>query len=570
MALAAATSKVRVNAGRDPFVVTPPNLANRAFNDPAVGLDRSGMAAFKGNLRSLLPGIADDVDAIPENPATRIGDVAKQVAQLLAASRLPGEIRTPAGAPTIITTNALHEAREQVKNAYGVQFAQKTTDSALLSLARSAMRPTGRARAMREGATALAGAGSLIIELTHEQPAGRPRRETGSTERALREAAKAVDRRTPDRRVGTPLILRQTQLSPTRDSFYKSVAPLYAEIGKRAGIRPGREAVSGRRTLDVCWLNRTIRTLAAPLALADIVGDRTIDCVDVPRRLVREMRLCGPLVGAPLFRTRTGRDGAGIVVAVIDGEVDVTHQALATRVMQKRNMTREPFGFPDGHGTAVAGIIGAQHARFSGIAPAVSILNYKVFATDPLLDSEDFDGALAIQQALEDGAHIANISWGAGAARDGSSRLARACDQAWNLGMIIVKSAGNDGPRSQTLTSPADAEGVIVVGATDRRGRDVQSYSSRGPAGARVRPHLVAPGGTDTSGIETCLPGGGFGNVGDGTSFAAPQISGLAALLLDDDPNLAPDAVRTSLIESCAKLPGGDDNTQGAGLVRVR
>jgi serine protease AprX len=120
-----------------------------------------------------------------------------------------------------------------------------------------------------------------------------------------------------------------------------------------------------------------------------------------------------------------------------------------------------------------------------------------------------------------------------------------------------------------TLTSPADADGVIVVGATDRGGKRVQDYSSRGPAGARERPHLVAPGGSHTSGVETCRPDGKFGSAGAGTSFAAPQISGLAALLLDEDPNLLPDAVRATLIRSSTRIKNGDGNTQGAGLIRL-
>ena len=165
---------------------------------------------------------------------------------------------------------------------------------------------------------------------------------------------------------------------------------------------------------------------------------------------------------------------------------------------------------------------------------------------------------------------ILRIALGAGPAGDGTSREARACNRGWELGLVVVKSAGNAGPGSSSLTTPADAEGVIVVGATDRKGKAVQGYSSRGPAGTRERPHLVAPGGSDSSGIETSRPGGGFGSAGAGTSFAAPQISGLAALLLDEDPNLLPDAVRTALIAKCKRFPTGDGNLQGAGLIKVR
>ncbi len=470
------------------------------------------------------------------------------------------------GGIAITSTGALHRARERVRDRLGSDFAAKATDEVLILIGRV---PDIRTAAGRAAAVAARTAppASLVVELRRQTAPTAP---TDSAQvEVLREAARLEDRETRERRIGAPQIFRQTHLVSQRDEFYKAVAPLYAEIGKRSGGNRAREVLGTRRVLDVCWLNETIRTATAAAALAEIAPDNAIERIDVPRRLVREMRLSGPLVGAPAFRTRTGKDGTGIVVAVIDGEVDSTHKALSGRVMQKRNFTREPFGRPDSHGTAVAGIIGARDRRFSGIAPGVSILNYKIFAEDPALDSDDFDGALAIQQALEDGAHIANCSWGAGPAGNGSGREARACDHAWSLGMVIVKSAGNAGPGARTLTSPADADGVIVVGATDRRGRSVQDYSSRGPAGTRERPHLVAPGGSDLSGIETVRPGGGFGSAGAGTSFAAPQISGLAALLLDDDPNLLPDAVRATLIGSSKRIGRSDGNTQGAGLIKL-
>ena len=450
------------------------------------------------------------------------------------ATRPSRRVRKPrVGGITVTSTGALHRARERVRDRLGSHFAAKATDDVLMLIGqRAGLRAGGGLAAAAAPRTAAPA--SLVVELKRHAAPTAPA--DGAQVEVFREAARLEDRETRERRIGAPQILRQTHLVSQRDGFYKTVAPLYAEIGRRSGGGRARELLGSRRVLDVCWLNETIRTATVATALAEIAPDAAIERIDVPHRLVREMRLSGPLVGAPAFRTRTGKDGTGIVVAVIDGEVDATHKALSGRVMQKRNFTREPFGRPDSHGTAVAGIIGARDRRFSGIAPGVSILNYKIFAEDPALDSDDFDGALAIQQALEDGAHIANCSWGAGPAGNGSGREARACDRAWSLGMVIVKSAGNAGPGARTLTSPADADGVMVVGATDRRGKSVQDYSSRGPAGTRERPHLVAPGGSDMSGIETCRPGGGFASAGAGTSFAAPQISGLAALLLDDDP----------------------------------
>jgi serine protease AprX len=135
---------------------------------------------------------------------------------------------------------------------------------------------------------------------------------------------------------------------------------------------------------------------------------------------------------------------------------------------------------------------------------------------------------------------------------------------------VIVKSAGNKGPGSSTLTTPADADGVIVVGATDRKGKKVQDYSSRGPAVGKQRPHMIAPGGIlGGEGIRSCLVGGGFGDCGAGTSFAAPHVAGILTLLLERNPNLTPNDLRDILLNTSALLTGPDVNTQGKGLVSL-
>jgi serine protease AprX len=237
-------------------------------------------------------------------------------------------------------------------------------------------------------------------------------------------------------------------------------------------------------------------------------------------------------------------------------------------VIHKQNYSLELWGNPGSHGTAVAGIAAAGSENISGMAPEATIYNYKVLATNRFLNADDFGGALAIQQALEDGADIANCSWGAGPAGNGTSREARACDTAWALGLTIVKSAGNRGPGNNTMTTPADAAGVIVVGATDRDGTAVQDYSSRGPVNGRG-PHLVAPGGAPNRGIDSCVIAGGFGDSGHGTSFAAPHVTGLLALILEGERNLTPDDLRERLVSVCVPFPGIAGHVQGAGLVSL-
>jgi serine protease AprX len=197
----------------------------------------------------------------------------------------------------------------------------------------------------------------------------------------------------------------------------------------------------------------------------------------------------------------------------------------------------------------------------------VLIYSYKVLATAPVGNGDDFAGALAIQQALEDGADVANCSWGAGPAGDGTSREARAATTAWALGLVVVKSAGNRGPGAGTMTTPADAPGILVVGATSLDCGRVEGYSSRGPAGSRPGPDVVAPGGGDTGRIRCCTLGGGFGDAGAGTSYAAPHVSGVAALHLQQDPDLVPDQLRDRLRADARRLADVPEAAQGAGLL---
>ena len=98
----------------------------------------------------------------------------------------------------------------------------------------------------------------------------------------------------------------------------------------------------------------------------------------------------------------------------------------------------------------------------------------------------------------------------------------------------------------------------------------MQDYSSRGPAEAKIRPHLIAPGGISGGvGITSCLVGGGFGDCGAGTSFAAPHVSGMLALLCERNPELTPDELRDMLLQACVPIGGVNANTQGQGLVSL-
>ena len=146
------------------------------------------------------------------------------------------------------------------------------------------------------------------------------------------------------------------------------------------------------------------------------------------------------------------------------------------------------------------------------------------------------------------------------------SRLAVAAETVVALGMtVVVKSAGNGGPGLATMTAPAEADGIIVVGATDRDGMAVQDYSSRGPALVNSGPHLVAPGGSSAEPIAAGVVGG-VGYLEPGTSFAVLHVTGAVALILERRPDAEPDDVLEIFREAARPLPGTPLSAGGSGI----
>ncbi|MBD2526671.1 S8 family serine peptidase [Nostoc sp. FACHB-133] len=261
--------------------------------------------------------------------------------------------------------------------------------------------------------------------------------------------------------------------------------------------------------------------------------------------------------------------GKGVIIAVLDGEVDINHPDLKGRVVHKRNYTNEPWGNPHPHGTHVAGIIAGNGSQYKGMAPEAIIWNYKLLPSEATQSGEGFKGADAIEDVIKDmkeGVKVANCSWGVPTELDGTNIWAKTAERAAKLGLVLVKSAGNNGSEPGTLTSPADAFGdVIVVGASSHDGTQVMPFSSRGPtADNRPKPDILAPGEQ----IVSTVPGG-YQKM-SGTSMASPHIAGISALLLERNPKLEPWQIKKILMESAKSLEStSDPNVQGKGLVDV-
>lgn len=465
---------------------------------------------------------------------------------------------------------AIVHARQKICQAFGNTLETKATDEYCLAFAS----PDGRAPAIRPVVVEMqpvprrdVSMQSMVERLRAELP----REALSTAHAALEEFAGNSFLRSAARQMSPTAITREVCVADLRERSEAAAQPILQQLRRDAASRFAfirersrfmGEELSG---LQHCWLNQSVRTWADPLLLAELASDPLVTRLDIPRKLILEMHVSMKTIGAVKYRECTGLTGKGVVVAVIDSEVRADHPALLGRVQPKKSYVLPHWGNPHAHGTAVAGIIAAD-GEYKGVAPGAIIYNYVVHSGLGEA-ADDIDGACAIQKALEHGARIANCSWGTCAPTDGTSREARACDHAWECGMTVVKSAGNAGKKSGTITSPGDAEGVIVVGATSRNGKGVQEYSSQGPTqNGRTRPHLVAPGGNKGWPITTASTDGEFNNPEYGTSYAAAHVSGVLALLLEREPDLTPKEQMAKLLEMCRPMVGGE-NTTGKGLL---
>jgi subtilisin family serine protease len=243
--------------------------------------------------------------------------------------------------------------------------------------------------------------------------------------------------------------------------------------------------------------------------------------------------------------------GERILIAVIDSGIDSTHPELVGMIAD----SFDAIGSGDtvhAHGTAVAGAIVAG-ARLKGAAPAARILAVRAFgAQRESQQGTTFSILKGLDWATAREARIINMSF----AGPRDPAMLRALATARGRGIILVAAAGNSGPASRPLYPAADAS-TIAVTATDEND-DLYHAANRGPHIA-----VAAPG------VDVLLPApGGEYRMTSGTSFAAAEVSGAIALMLERKRDLDPASVRRILMETARDLgPSGPDHQFGAGLV---
>jgi type VII secretion-associated serine protease mycosin len=267
----------------------------------------------------------------------------------------------------------------------------------------------------------------------------------------------------------------------------------------------------------------------------------------------------------------SGLTGKGVTVAIIDTGIADLHGQLSQTVVGGGDFTGGG-GYTadvDGHGTLVASIIAARRQPSStgmvGIAPDAKLLIYREAGCNvPRGNSEDAMAA-AINAAVADGAQIINIS------QDGftaDNNLKAAVLNAYQKNVLIVASAGNNGD-SRASDGKVDyginpvmypavyAPYLLSVGAAEQNG-DVAEFSETGSYVG-----VTAPG-VDVGGL---LPDGKVWLI-NGTSFAAPYVTGLAALLLQNHRNWTPDTLM-KVLEATASGNGKWTRSAGWGEVNA-
>ena len=245
--------------------------------------------------------------------------------------------------------------------------------------------------------------------------------------------------------------------------------------------------------------------------------------------------------------------GTGVKLAIIDTCVEGSHDEIKGSIASSFNALQQGASTcePEDHGTAVASLI-AGHGRLKGPAEGASLLAAQAFrfsAEDNEVDATTREIWTSMVWAAQEGAQVMNLSF----AGPADPQVERAVAAAYSKGITLVAAAGNAGPSSPPLYPAAYPE-VIAVTATDGR-RGIYSAANRG------RHISVSARGVDVLAAHTHNAYG----LESGTSFAAAEVSGIVASILEKRRNAGPDEVRTALQTTAAAVPGAGKEEVGFG-----
>jgi serine protease AprX len=281
-------------------------------------------------------------------------------------------------------------------------------------------------------------------------------------------------------------------------------------------------------------------------------------------------------------------------IAIVDSGIDATRPEFAGRIAASVNLTSLPGNSPGdgrGHGTFVAGIAAASMQGKNGAAPGAKIVSLDVMDDQGMARTSDVIAAAdwILANKAKYGIRVANFSLHSSVANSFRfDPLDKAVEKLWFNNVVVVVASGNygnaNGP-SGVPYAPGNDPFVITVGASDT-GKSVSTnddvaapWSAYGyTLDGFAKPDLAAPGRFMVgpvpvgSTLYTERPDHvvepGYMEL-SGTSFAAPIVSGVAALILGRHPEYTPDQVKGALMVGAKPMPTASNLSEGVGEVNA-
>ncbi|WP_430388768.1 S8 family serine peptidase [Dyella sp. 20L07] len=302
-----------------------------------------------------------------------------------------------------------------------------------------------------------------------------------------------------------------------------------------------------------------------------------------------------PPIDAQLTLTNTnaahaaGFNGAGVTIGIVDTGVMATHPALAGRVIKEltyvdpstNNLSIDDV---NGHGTYVAEIAaGAPFGQFvGGIAPGADIVSARIIddnapddngstAATTVTSSDAIPLAQVSSDLIANGVKVMNNSWGGISWSATDTATTQSYHDAYNTfinswGGLVVFAAGNDSQANPStiaslpsLAPDLEKGWLTVVAINSNSPTQLDSYSNK--CGIAMNYCLAAPGDVIVSGKSDTSTANETYWIVEGTSLAAPEVSGAAALVWQAYPYFSNDLVRQTLLGTADPLGGSQPNT---------